>query len=74
MPETAATRLASQYISQVTGDLEQNLKEQERISAEIASLRKQLAALQHDHDVLQSMQQALGIARPRTDSVSGTVP
>lgn len=62
MPEnTTATELTSQYISQVTGDLERNVKEQERIGAEIASLQEQLAALQHDHTVLVNMQQALGI-------------
>ncbi|MFD8232829.1 hypothetical protein ACFV20_13215 [Streptomyces sp. NPDC059696] len=68
MSETAApaTELASQYIAQVTGDLDANLKEQERISAEIASLQEQLAALQHDHGVLVSMQQALGITQARS--------
>lgn len=80
MPETTthATELASQYIAQVTGDLEANLKEQERIGAEIASLQGQLAALQHDHSVLVSMQQALGIAQAPTESAaeskSGRVP
>ncbi|MFF8392628.1 hypothetical protein [Streptomyces sp. NPDC016172] len=72
MPETTthATELASQYIAQVTGDLEANLKEQERIGAEIASLQGQLAALQHDHSVLVSMQQALGIAQAPTESAA----
>ncbi|MFF7795783.1 hypothetical protein [Streptomyces sp. NPDC007991] len=80
MPETTApaTELASQYITQVTGDLETNLKEQERISAEIASLQEQLAALQHDHGVLVSMQQALGITtaptKPAAESKSVAVP
>ncbi|KOX02273.1 hypothetical protein ADK65_08910 [Streptomyces sp. NRRL B-1140] len=80
MPETAtpATELASQYIAQVTGDLEANLKEQERISADIASLQERLAALQHDHGVLVSMQQALGITQARAGSAvesdSATVP
>ncbi|MFB6849605.1 hypothetical protein ACFCXS_32760 [Streptomyces sp. NPDC056373] len=80
MPETAtpATELASQYIAQVTGDLDANLKEQERISADIASLQEQLTALQHDHSVLVSMQQALGITQARTgpaaESESATVP
>ncbi|MET9762713.1 hypothetical protein ABZ016_27350 [Streptomyces sp. NPDC006372] len=60
---TPATELASQYIAQVTGDLEANVKEQERISAEIASLQEQLTALQHDHTVLMNMQQALGVTR-----------
>ncbi|GAA2294378.1 hypothetical protein GCM10010234_40030 [Streptomyces hawaiiensis] len=80
MPETAtpATELASQYIAQVTGDLDANLKEQERITADIASLQEQLAALQHDHSVLVSMQQALGITQAQTESAvesgSATVP
>ncbi|MFH9060379.1 BlaI/MecI/CopY family transcriptional regulator [Streptomyces coeruleorubidus] len=80
MPETTtpATELASQYISQVTGDLETNLKEQERISAEIASLQEQLVALQRDHSVLVNMRQALGIeaapAEPAAENQSATVP
>ncbi|BCM72721.1 MULTISPECIES: hypothetical protein [Streptomyces] len=66
MPDSAGpvTELASQYVSQVTNDLEHNLKEQERITAEIAALQEQLATLQHDHAILLSMQQALGIAAP----------
>jgi cell division septum initiation protein DivIVA len=75
---TPATELASQYIAQVTGDLEANVKEQERINAEIASLQEQLAALQHDHSVLVNMQQALGIttapAGPAAERASAAVP
>ncbi|WP_369176051.1 hypothetical protein [Streptomyces mutabilis] len=56
-----ATELASQYSVQVTDDLERNIKEQERIGAEITALQQQLAALQHDHALLVNMQQALGI-------------
>ncbi|MEU9574820.1 hypothetical protein AB0D62_34170 [Streptomyces massasporeus] len=67
---TPATELASQYIAQVTGDLDANVKEQERVSAEIASLQEQLAALQRDHGVLVSMHQALGITTSPTESVS----
>jgi hypothetical protein len=80
MPETTtpATELASQYIAQVTGDLEANVKEQERVSAEITTLQEQLAALQRDHGVLVSMQQALGItqapAGSTAESKSGAVP
>ncbi|MFJ7297857.1 hypothetical protein [Streptomyces collinus] len=80
MPETTtpATELASQYIAQVSGDLEANVKEQDRINAEIASLQQQLAALQHDHGVLVTMQQALGIttppARPAAELESAAVP
>ncbi|MGQ4483444.1 hypothetical protein [Streptomyces sp. SAS_276] len=63
MPEStaAATGLTSQYIAQVAGDLESNLKEQERIGAEIAALQEQLTALQQDHSVLVNIQQALGV-------------
>ncbi|MFF7768955.1 hypothetical protein ACFZC7_20865 [Streptomyces massasporeus] len=67
---TPATELTSQYIAQVTGDLDANVKEQERVSAEIASLQEQLAALQRDHGVLVSMHQALGITAPPTESAS----
>ncbi|MEU0219931.1 hypothetical protein ABZ281_34790 [Streptomyces sp. NPDC006265] len=76
MPETTtpATELASQYIAQVTGDLDANVKEQERVSAEIASLQEQLAALQHDHGVLVSMHQALGITTTPTESASDSAP
>ncbi|MER6033977.1 BlaI/MecI/CopY family transcriptional regulator [Streptomyces sp. NPDC001835] len=60
----SATALTSQYISQVAGDLERNVKEQERVSAELSALQEQLTALQHDHGVLLSMQQALGVPAP----------
>ncbi|MFC9467966.1 hypothetical protein [Streptomyces coelicoflavus] len=60
----SATELASQYSVQVTDDLERNIKEQERVSTEIADLQQQLAALQHDHALLVNMQQALGITSP----------
>ncbi|MFF7092290.1 hypothetical protein ACFY9A_07815 [Streptomyces rubradiris] len=71
MPETAGpvTELASQYVSQVTKDLEQNVKEQDRVTAEIAALQERLAALQHDHAILLNMQQALGIAAPAASAV-----
>ncbi|WP_330336163.1 hypothetical protein [Streptomyces sp. NBC_00557] len=64
MPEPTApvTELASQYVSQVTNDLEHNVKEQERITAEIQALQEQLAALQHDQTILVNMRQALGVA------------
>jgi hypothetical protein len=66
MPESAGpvTELASQYVSQVTNDLDRNLKEQDRITSEIASLQEQLTALQHDHSILLNMRQALGITAP----------
>lgn len=62
MTETRAnsTELTSQYIAQVTDDLERNAKEQQRIEAEVEALQEQLRALQHDHTVLVSMEQALG--------------
>ncbi|MFI1401022.1 hypothetical protein [Streptomyces sp. NPDC020681] len=44
----------------MTGDLESNAKEQERISIEIDALQEQLRALQQDHTVLVNVQQALG--------------
>nr|WP_307787341.1 hypothetical protein [Streptomyces musisoli] len=53
----------------MTNDLENNLKEQERITAEIAALQAQLASLQHDHGILLNMQQALGV----TASAGSTV-
>ncbi|WP_031487600.1 hypothetical protein [Streptomyces bicolor] len=79
MPEStaSATELTSQYINQVASDLEHNVKEQERITAEITALQQQLAALQHDHTVLVSMQQALGVAATAPDAAnaeSTTVP
>lgn len=58
---TTPTDLTSQYTAQVISDLEGNTKEQERIGTEIAALQQQLASLQHDHTVLVSMQQALGV-------------
>ncbi|MEZ3180671.1 hypothetical protein KYY02_18845 [Streptomyces pimonensis] len=58
---TAATDLTSQYSAQLAGDLERNVKEQERVTAEIAALQEQLAVLQHDHTLLVNMQQALGL-------------
>ncbi|MER6978732.1 hypothetical protein [Streptomyces carpinensis] len=59
--ETAATGLPSQYASQVATDLQNNLKEQERVSGDLAALQEQLAALQQEHSVLVSVQQALGV-------------
>ncbi|MFJ9742962.1 hypothetical protein [Streptomyces sp. NPDC101166] len=56
---TSITELSSQYTAQVTSDLERNTKEQERIADEIAALNEQLAALQRNHAVLVSIQQAI---------------
>ncbi|MBW8797504.1 MAG: BlaI/MecI/CopY family transcriptional regulator [Streptomyces sp.] len=74
---THTTELTSQYVSQVTSDLEHNTKEQERITTELAALHEQLATLQRDHTVLLNMQQALGVpaSPPEPTSTSGaTVP
>ncbi|WAU82657.1 hypothetical protein O1Q96_24780 [Streptomyces sp. Qhu-G9] len=66
MPDThtSTTELTSQYVAQVTSDLERNTKEQERITADIDALQDQLRTLQHDHTVLTNMQQALGTSAP----------
>jgi hypothetical protein len=73
MSETStATKVASQYAAQVTGDLERNAKEQERVSGEIATLQEQLTALQHDHTVLVNIQQALAATAPAIEGT--TVP
>ncbi|WP_405673603.1 hypothetical protein [Streptomyces sp. NBC_01530] len=72
---TGITELTSQYSAQVTGDLERNLKEQERLDAEIEALQAQLASLQHDHSILLNIQQALGIpAEPAAPEAVATVP
>lgn len=66
---TAATDLTSQYSAQVAGDLERNVKEQERVTAEIAALQEQLTVLQHDHTILVNMQQALGLVQSPAETV-----
>ncbi|MFB7740120.1 hypothetical protein ACFC08_38555 [Streptomyces sp. NPDC056112] len=73
--ETATAGLATQYAAQVATDLENNLKEQERISGDITALQEQLATLQHEHAVLVNVQQALGVevvphVRPKLSSWS----
>ncbi|MCX5335902.1 BlaI/MecI/CopY family transcriptional regulator [Streptomyces sp. NBC_00140] len=65
---STSTELTSQYTAQVTTDLEHNLKEQERIHQEIAALQEQLTTLQHDHAVLVSMHQALGLTVPTIEA------
>ncbi|MGW6732278.1 hypothetical protein [Streptomyces sp. NPDC055013] len=74
MAETTSgtTELSTQYATQVAGDLERNLKEQDLISGEIEALQAQLTALQHDHTVLVSIQQAIGL--PATPPAPATVP
>ncbi|MFF5160168.1 hypothetical protein ACFY3N_28775 [Streptomyces sp. NPDC000348] len=71
---TAATDLTSQYSAQVAGDLERNVKEQERVTAEIAALQEQLVVLQHDHTLLVNMRQALGLASAPAEAVGTPEP
>ncbi|MEV6993333.1 hypothetical protein AB0N87_29735 [Streptomyces sp. NPDC093228] len=59
---TTRTELTSQYTAQVTGDLEHNVNEQDRVNGEIQALQELLAALRHDHSMLVNMQQALGVS------------
>ncbi len=59
MPESNPT-LQTQYAKQVDADLERNTREQERIRSEAAALQAQLEGLQKDHELLVSMQAALG--------------
>lgn len=59
MPEGNPT-LQTQYAKQVDADLERNTREQERIRSEAAALQAQLETLQKDHELLVSMQAALG--------------
>ncbi|MFJ9566038.1 BlaI/MecI/CopY family transcriptional regulator [Streptomyces fuscichromogenes] len=79
MPEstTHSTELTSQYISQVTNDLDRNVKEQERIKDELTVLQAQLTTLQQDHTVLVSVRQALGVpasAPEPADTEGAAVP
>ncbi|MGW1878765.1 BlaI/MecI/CopY family transcriptional regulator [Streptomyces sp. NPDC001975] len=80
MPEsttstTHSTELTSQYISQVTSDLDRNVKEQERLKEELAALQAQLTTLQQDHTVLVSVRQALGVpvSSPEPADTEGAV-
>ncbi|MFC9287683.1 hypothetical protein [Streptomyces sp. NPDC057052] len=58
---TQTNGVTSQYAAQVAGDLERNLKEQDRIAGEIAALQEQLASLEKDRTVLLNVRQALGV-------------
>ncbi|MDH6436525.1 hypothetical protein M2158_005065 [Streptomyces sp. SAI-144] len=69
---TDTTGLTHQYSAQVAADLETNLKEQERISGDVAALQQQLAALQHDHSVLVNIQQALGVTQTTKEPTPST--
>lgn len=71
---STTTEMASQYAAQVAGDLERNAKEQERIGADIATLQEKLTALQHDHNVLVNIQQALAGTVPAPTGETTTVP
>lgn len=56
----AQNGVTTQYLARVADDLEQNLKEQERLGTEIAVLQSRLAELEEDRTVLLSLQEALG--------------
>ena len=71
---TAKNGVTSQYLTRVTGDLEQNLKEQERLGTEIALLQSQLADLEEDRAVLLSLQEALGTTSTPTSPTAGPAP
>ncbi|MFE6160483.1 hypothetical protein ACFQ7F_16400 [Streptomyces sp. NPDC056486] len=58
--KTETAGVQAQYAAQVAADLETNRKEQERVGVDVAALQEQLQALESDHAVLLSMQQALG--------------
>lgn len=60
MPELETTNLKTEYAAKVTADLEHNRGEQERICGELEALREQLATLERDRELLQSMSTALG--------------
>ncbi|MGW2050493.1 hypothetical protein ACWCPF_35765 [Streptomyces sp. NPDC001858] len=74
--------VTSQYAAQVTGDLERNLKEQELLAGEIATLQGKLAALEQDRSVLLNVRQALGlesaaataVPAPREEAAAVDVP
>jgi hypothetical protein len=76
MSETtsAATQLTSQYSTQVAGDLERNVKEQDRIRGEIEALQEQLTALQRDRTVLENIRQAIGVPAAPAESAPESEP
>ncbi|WP_413098535.1 hypothetical protein [Streptomyces sp. Inha503] len=69
------TSLKSQYTAQITADLERNAAEHERLSADIATLQRQLSALEDNRVLLLSMRQTLDIEAtgdaPDNTGVSG---
>ncbi|MFF2846392.1 hypothetical protein ACFVT5_08670 [Streptomyces sp. NPDC058001] len=76
--------LKSQYAAQVEADLEQNIKEQDRIATEITAFQEQLRSLEADKVLLEGMRQALdaraatvgssaaALPQPRTPGKAGT--
>ncbi|MGW0337398.1 hypothetical protein ACWD0J_37220 [Streptomyces sp. NPDC003011] len=73
MSENASpNELTSQYIAQVTADLERNTKEQERIGGELAALQEQLTALQRDHMVLVNIQRAIEASPAPAESAASS--
>ncbi|WP_438295459.1 hypothetical protein [Streptomyces sp. HUAS TT7] len=62
MPDSST--LQSQYAVQVQSDLESNVAERERITAEIGALQEQLTVLEDNHALLTAMQQALDTSTP----------
>jgi hypothetical protein len=71
-PQTSTTELVTQYSSQLASDLERNVQEQDRIRSEIDELQGRLLALQHDHSVLATMQQALESGIPVQQAPAST--
>ncbi|MFJ9717065.1 hypothetical protein ACIRPQ_14130 [Streptomyces sp. NPDC101213] len=69
---TQTNGVTSQYVAQVTGDLERNLKEQDRVAGEIAALQEQLASLEKDRTVLLNVRQALGVESAPAAPASAT--
>ncbi|MFF7047838.1 hypothetical protein ACFY94_05625 [Streptomyces griseorubiginosus] len=77
MSDTVAAKngVTTQYLARVADDLEQNLKEQERLGTEIAVLQSQLAELEADRAVLVSLQEALGAtSAPATSAPAAPEP
>jgi hypothetical protein len=73
VPDTTqeATGIKEQYAAQVAADLERNIREQERVAAEVTSLEEQLRVLRQDHALLVSVQEALG-GEPAGDAAPDT--
>ncbi|MDX3527604.1 hypothetical protein P1P75_14405 [Streptomyces sp. ID05-39B] len=69
---TQTNGVTSQYAAQVASDLERNLKEYDRVAAEVAVLQEQLASLEKDRAVLLNVQQALGVESATASAVEHT--